>query len=184
MLCQSHRPDIGFTKFKKHDWAEPPSPTRVGWAMAVDPAFLPSSGTLSPYTTVPHQPIFTTSLRARNRKMSQYQGNASGNTNSFNTTGSQNHNTNSLNYNSHCFNTSNTNITVTDDRAEILTWLSPLEPRLRHSDLGSRRVENVGDWLLQTEEFRTWKSRDGQGQSQKATLFCSGNPGVGKTYIR
>jgi len=113
--------------------------------------------------------------------MSQYQGNASWNTDSFNTTGSLNHSSNFLNNNNHSF---NTNITVTDDRAEILTWLSPLEPRLRHSDLESRRVENVGDWLLQTEEFRNWKSRDGQAESQKATIFCSGNPGVGKTYIR
>jgi len=116
--------------------------------------------------------------------MSQDQGTFSGNTNSFNTTGSLNHNTNSLNNNNRCFNTKNTNINVTDDRAEILTWLSPLEPRLRHSDLESRRVRNVGDWLLRTEEFRNWRSRDGQGGSQKATIFCSGNPGVGKTYIR
>jgi len=114
--------------------------------------------------------------------MSQDQVPVTGNTDSFNTTGSLNHNTNCLNNNKHSFNT--TNITVTDDRAEILTWLSPLEPRLRHSDLESRRVRNVGDWLLQTEEFRNWKSRDGQGGSQNATIFCSGNPGVGKTYIR
>ena len=113
--------------------------------------------------------------------MPQTQGPVTCNTNSFNTTGSLNHNTNSLNHNNHCF---NTNITVADDRAEILTWLSPLEPRLRHSDLESRRVRNVGDWLLQTEEFRSWKNSDGQCGSQKATMFCSGNPGVGKTYIR
>jgi len=115
--------------------------------------------------------------------MSQDQGPFSGNTNSFNTAGSLNHNTDSLNNNNHSFNT-NTNITVTDDRTEILTWLSPLEPRLRHSDLESRRVRNVGDWLLQAQEFRNWRSRDGEGGPQKATLFCSGNPGVGKTYIR
>jgi len=106
------------------------------------------------------------------------------NTNCFNTTGSLNNNTNSLNSNNHCFNTNNTNITLTDDRAEILTWLSPLEPRLRHSDLESRRVQTVGDWLLRTEEFRSWCSGDGPGESQKAIIFCSGNPGVGKTYIR
>jgi len=100
---------------------------------------------------------------------------------SFNTNGSINHNTNSLNNNNHSF---NTNVTVIDDRAKILTWLSPLEPRLRHSDLESRRVRNVGDWVPQTEEFRSWKSRADKDGSQKATIFCSGNPGVGKTYIR
>ena len=114
--------------------------------------------------------------------MSQYQGPVTGNINYFNTTGSQNRDANSFNNNSHSFNT--TNISVTDDKAEILTWLSPLEPRLRHSDLESRRVANVGGWVLQTEEFQNWKRWDGQGGSQNATIFCSGNPGVGKTYIR
>jgi len=103
------------------------------------------------------------------------------NNDSFNTEGSLNHNTNS--FNNHSFNT-NTNITVVDDRSEMLTWLSPLEPRLRHSDVRSNRVSNVGNWLLETKEFRSWRSRDGEGASQKATIFCSGNPGVGKTYIR
>ena len=105
------------------------------------------------------------------------------NNNSFNTIGSLNNNTGSLNYNNNCFNT-NTNYTVTDDRSEILTWLSPLEPRLRHHDIQTRRVDNVGDWLLRTEQFRSWHSGGDQGESQKATIFCSGNPGVGKTYIR
>ena len=92
---------------------------------------------------------------------------------------------NSFNNNSNCFNTNhNYNITVADDRSEILTWLSPLDPRLRHSDVVSRRVSDIGDWLLQTEEFQSWQSRDGLGEPRKATIFCSGNPGVGKTYIR
>ena len=91
-----------------------------------------------------------------------------------------------LNHNTNCFNISNvSNVAVTDNRSEILTWLSPLEPRLRHYDIQRRRVENVGDWLLRTEQFRRWRSgSSGQGESQKATIFCYGNPGVGKTYIR
>jgi len=87
-----------------------------------------------------------------------------------------------------CFNVINTNISntiVSGDRLETLTWLSPLEPHLRHYDIQTRRVDNVGDWILRTEQFRSWHSGGGgQGGSQKATLFCSGNPGVGKTYIR
>jgi len=111
------------------------------------------------------------------------------NDHSFNTTGFLNHNTNFLNHNENCFNRTNvTNITVTEDRSEILAWLSPLEPSLRHYDVQTRRVDNVGDWLLRTEQFRSWHSGGGGGSSrdqvQKATLFCSGNPGVGKTYIR
>jgi len=70
------------------------------------------------------------------------------------------------------------------DRSQILAWLSPLEPRLRHQDIQDRRAENVGEWLLQTEEFRSWRAGSGGGESDNAVLFCYGDPGVGKTYIR
>ena len=74
--------------------------------------------------------------------------------------------------------------TVNDDRSEVLTWLSPLEPHLRHCDIQARRVDGVGDWLLGTEQFQSWRSTDDQGESPQAAIFCCGNPGVGKTYIR
>jgi len=83
---------------------------------------------------------------------------------------------------------SNTTVTnkfiVADDRSNILTWLSPLDPKLRHQDIQSRRVENVGEWLLQTEEFRSWCAGSERGEYDNAVLFCYGDPGVGKTYIR
>ena len=85
-------------------------------------------------------------------------------------------------------NTSNTvivsNITVADDRSNILAWLSPLEPRIRHQDIGDHRVENIGEWVLQTKEFRGWYAGSGGSESENAVLFCYGNPGVGKTFIR
>ena len=86
-------------------------------------------------------------------------------------------------------NTSNTVIvstkfTVADDRSNILAWLSPLEPRLRHQDIRDHRVENIGEWVLQTEEFRGWYAGSGGSESDNAVLFCYGNPGVGKTFIR
>ena len=74
------------------------------------------------------------------------------------------------------------NCTIADDRSQLLTWLSPLEPRLRHQDIQERRVENVGGWLMETEEFRSWYEWSGEGD--KAVLFCYGGPGVGKTFIR
>ena len=74
--------------------------------------------------------------------------------------------------------------TVTDDRSGILAWLSPLEPHLRHDAIRTSRVKGVGDWLLGTEEFRSWRNGHGQDELKKATLFCAGNLGVGKTYIR
>ena len=76
------------------------------------------------------------------------------------------------------------NCTIADDRSQLLTWLSPLEPSLRHRDIQERRVDNVGEWLIQTEEFRKWRGMSGEGQSDSAVLFCYGDPGVGKTFIR
>ena len=88
------------------------------------------------------------------------------------------------NYNS--FNTTNINTTVADDRSNILAWLSPLDPKLRHQDVRECRVETIGEWVLQTEEFKSWCAGTGSGraESDKAVLFCHGGPGVGKTYIR
>ena len=91
------------------------------------------------------------------------------------------HNINSLNT-SYNVSVSN-NFTTTDDRSNILAWLSPLDPKSRHRDIQDRRVEDVGEWLLKTEEFRSWHAGGGEGESDDAVLFCYGDPGVGKTYI-
>jgi len=95
--------------------------------------------------------------------MSQY---SSHNTNSFNTVSVSN------------------NITVADDRPNILAWLSPLDPKSRHQDIQGRRVEDIGEWLLQTEKFRSWHAGSAGDECDNAVLFCYGGPGVGKTYIR
>ena len=88
------------------------------------------------------------------------------------------------------FNTTNSfnqvwnNCTVADEDSGIVAWLSPLEPQIRHHDIRTRRVDEVGDWLLQTDEYRNWVgSIDGNGPNGSA-LFCYGGPGVGKSYIR
>jgi len=71
-----------------------------------------------------------------------------------------------------------------DGRSQLLSWLSPLEPKRRHRDIQECRVDNVGEWLMQTEEFRSWHDLSGKGEGDNAVLFCYGNPGVGKTFIR
>ena len=78
----------------------------------------------------------------------------------------------------------NINFTVADDLPNILAWLSPLDPKLRHQGIRDGRVEGVGEWLLQTEEFRSWYAGSGGGESDNAVLFCYGHPGAGKTFIR
>ena len=94
-----------------------------------------------------------------------------------------NHNINSFN-NTNSFNNVSNNYTVANEKPEILSWLSPLEPQRRHKDIRTRRVDEVGDWLLQTEEYRNWSSGIYGGRSDGSALFCYGGPGVGKTYIR
>jgi len=126
---------------------------------------------LPPSSQEYHQPTIpnssTTLQSDKEQKMSQHS--SRGNINSFN--------------NTHSFNNV-WNYTIVDDRSPLLTWLSPLEPRLRHQDIQERRVDNVGEWLLQTEEFRNWHDWSGEDESDKAVLFCYGGPGVGKTFIR
>ena len=76
----------------------------------------------------------------------------------------------------------NCDISVTDEKRSLLEWLSPLEPRERHHAIGVNRMPGVGDWLLITNEFTQWKE-GGEGTT-KPLLFCYGDPGVGKTYLK
>ena len=85
--------------------------------------------------------------------------------------------------NTDCYNTNFSN-TVTDEKLEILAWLSSLKPQIRHEDIQTRRVDGVGNWLLQTNEYQNWFRGIRRGDSNGLALFCYGGPGVGKTYIR
>jgi len=82
----------------------------------------------------------------------------------------------------------NYTITLPSDRKrEILEWLSPLEPQggqqdKRHQDVLHNRIGGIGDWLLETDEFLKW--RDCEDGSVNRAFFCSGGPGVGKTYLK
>ena len=94
-----------------------------------------------------------------------------------------------LNDSTNCFNTTNSiNVsnyyTVPNDRPQLLTWLSLLEPSLRHCDIRERRINGIGEWLTQTEEFKRWCGFGMEGEGDKTVLLCYGGPGVGKTFIR
>jgi len=67
------------------------------------------------------------------------------------------------------------------ENRQILQWLSPLEPQKRHQGVRIGRLDGVGNWALETAEFRKWSEEDGCGDP---VLFCYGNPGVGKTFLR
>ena len=75
----------------------------------------------------------------------------------------------------------NYNTTYMDEYPQILEWLSPLEPRLRHQDVRTRRLDGLGDWFLQKDDFINW--RESEDGSSMSALFCSGAPGAGKTYL-
>ena len=79
-------------------------------------------------------------------------------------------------------NSFNTTVNNSDHHTEIMRWLSPLEPHDRHNTVRINRHEGVGDWLLEIRAWREW--REGKGGADKAVLFCSGDPGVGKTHLR
>ena len=79
-------------------------------------------------------------------------------------------------------NSFNSYVYKSDRDAEIMRWLSPLEPHNRHQSVRTERFGGTGGWLLEVKEFREWRS--GEGGAENAVLFCSGNPGVGKTYLR
>ena len=90
-------------------------------------------------------------------------------------------NLNSFNNNS--FNNIVNFITEIDDEGhQILRWLSPLEPQQRHQGVRADRLDGVGNWVLEASEFRKW--RDAESGCVEPVLFCYGNPGVGKTYVR
>jgi len=89
-------------------------------------------------------------------------------------------NLNSFNKNS--FNTINLFTDMDAEGRQVISWLSPLEPQIRHHGVRTDRLDCVGHWVLETSEFRKWcDAEDGCGEP---VLFCSGNPGVGKTYVR
>jgi len=85
-------------------------------------------------------------------------------------------------FNNNSFNIVNFTPGIDAEGRQVLQWLSPLEPRQWHQDVRTRRLDGIGNWVLETKEFRKWSgAEDG---CVEPVLFCYGNPGVGKTYLR
>jgi len=91
---------------------------------------------------------------------------------SLKTTNSFNNNENFSNNNDNCFNTNTTTFNYTsDDRSEILGRLSPFEPRVRHRGIASRWVDGIGEWVLETEEFKRWHNGSRKDVSYHPTVL-------------
>jgi len=133
----------------------------------MSPAFPKLTRTSLTGATVFKHPTLYTISNSKNRRMSRA---FTDNTDSFNITNSYN-------------NVTRVTLIVADDEPKILAWLSPLEPQVRHHDICEQRVDSIGNWLLETKEFRGWYNGSENGGSNHAALFCYGEPGVGKSYI-
>lgn len=62
-------------------------------------------------------------------------------------------------------------------RRAILDWITPIDYANQQSDFVARQQPGTGQWLLESEKFKTWL------QTGKQTLFCPGIPGAGKTIL-
>ncbi|KAJ4244389.1 hypothetical protein NW762_014517 [Fusarium torreyae] len=60
---------------------------------------------------------------------------------------------------------------------EVLHWISPMDYAPQQSDIFSRRQPGTGEWLLGSDEYKSWLDTDRQ------VLFCPGIPGAGKTIM-
>jgi hypothetical protein len=61
------------------------------------------------------------------------------------------------------------------ERQSILEWITPIDYATQQNDFIGRRQEGTGQWLLESDEFKTWMNQSNQ------VLFFSGIPGAGKT---
>lgn len=64
-----------------------------------------------------------------------------------------------------------------DEAQELLQWLSPADYGSQQSDFLRLRQDGTGQWVLDSTEFQNWCC------NSKATLYCQGMPGAGKTVM-
>jgi len=63
------------------------------------------------------------------------------------------------------------------EHRNLLEWISPTDYPAQQSDIIKRRQEGTGQWFLDAPEVAKWRNE------AKATLFCPGIPGAGKTMV-
>lgn len=70
------------------------------------------------------------------------------------------------------------NVGTNEESSRVEAWLSPLEPGRRDQDVSNRRLDGVGDWVLQRHEFESW--RNSQDGSLNPILRCNGGQGLAR----
>ena len=62
-------------------------------------------------------------------------------------------------------------------RQQIMAWLSPLESQTSHATALLNHEEGTGQWFIESDQFQEWVEKP------RATLYCPGIPGAGKTVM-
>lgn len=63
-------------------------------------------------------------------------------------------------------------------QARIIRWLSTTAYAVHHETVSERRLEDFGQWLLKTSDYRDWYQ-----SSSPAVFLLHGIPGSGKTHL-
>ncbi|KAG8818105.1 hypothetical protein FRC17_010972 [Serendipita sp. 399] len=66
---------------------------------------------------------------------------------------------------------------ISELRKEILQWLKGTDPRTDHNAARKMHEPGTGEWLLDSEQFKTWMGED------RKILWLNGIPGAGKTVL-
>jgi ankyrin repeat domain-containing protein 50 len=67
---------------------------------------------------------------------------------------------------------------IKDERNKILNWLRGADPSTNYNTARKKHEKGTGDWLLQSEQFQTWKDANSH------IMWLYGIPGAGKTILR
>ena len=65
------------------------------------------------------------------------------------------------------------------EREKILDWISTFENESKHNAIRMPRVAETCEWLMDTEEFMTWR----KGVDLPSVIWCHGIQGSGKSVI-
>jgi Cdc6-like AAA superfamily ATPase len=68
-------------------------------------------------------------------------------------------------------------VAIRQKRDQIKNWLSPPDPSTNYNKALQQRQQGTGIWLLQSDEFTRWRTR------QDSLLWLYGIPGCGKTIL-
>ncbi|KAJ5657785.1 uncharacterized protein N7484_001434 [Penicillium longicatenatum] len=64
------------------------------------------------------------------------------------------------------------------ERIRLLEWISPIQFGAHHDEFNEKRTPETGEWLVEHDDFTTWREKD-----SSVLFWLQGDPGSGKTYL-